>query len=192
MRAIDAYIFWSLLFFSVVECTITFFIKAYFLLPFLVIFWWQKKLRFNEKVNLACDNNKNNREKKIYASMARMSVNDECPSGNFGDSSQLTNWVLYCGVTCHMTPEVSDFIPGSLEDTDTSKKIRCGSEYHQIVKCPKPPKYNKKRRNKVSFNGKGNRECDNGKKTVTKIYMHLWHTCLVMKNVVEILAIAHN
>ena len=31
---------------------------------------------------------KNNSDQKIYASMARMSNNDECPSGNFGDSSQ--------------------------------------------------------------------------------------------------------
>ena len=46
--------------------------------------------------------------------MARMSNNDECPSENFGDSSQLTNWILDSGATFHMTPEVSDFIPGSL------------------------------------------------------------------------------
>ena len=46
--------------------------------------------------------------------MARMSNNDECPSGNFGDSSQLTNWILDSGAMCHMTPEVSDFITGSL------------------------------------------------------------------------------
>ena len=50
--------------------------------------------------------------------MSHMSGNDECPSGNFGDSFQLTNWILYYGATCHMTPEVSDFVPGSLEDTD--------------------------------------------------------------------------
>ena len=50
--------------------------------------------------------------------MARMSGNDECPSGKFGDSSQLTNWILDYGSTCHMTPEVSGFIPGLLEDTD--------------------------------------------------------------------------
>ena len=49
--------------------------------------------------------------------MARMSGNDECSSGNFGDSSQLTNWILDSREACHMTPEVSDFIPGSLEDT---------------------------------------------------------------------------
>ena len=48
--------------------------------------------------------------------MTRMSVNDKCPSGNFGDSSQLTNWILDFGAMCHMTPEVSDFIPGSLVD----------------------------------------------------------------------------
>ena len=46
---------------------------------------------FNEKGNRACNNGENNSEQNIYASMARMSSNDECPSGNFGDSSQLTN-----------------------------------------------------------------------------------------------------
>ena len=46
--------------------------------------------------------------------MARMSGNDKCPSGNFGDSHKLTNWVWDSGSTCYMTPEVSDFIPGSL------------------------------------------------------------------------------
>ena len=54
---------------------------------------------------------------KIYASMERMSGNDECSSCNFGDSLQLTNWFLDSGATCHMTPEVSDFIPSLLEDT---------------------------------------------------------------------------
>ena len=44
--------------------------------------------------------------KYIYASMERMSGNDKCPSGNFGDSSQLTNWILDYGATCHMTPVV--------------------------------------------------------------------------------------
>ena len=74
----------------------------------------QKQVRFNEKVNCACDNNENNNDQKIYASMARMSGNDECPGGNLGDSLQLTNWILDLGATCHMTPEVSDFIPGLL------------------------------------------------------------------------------
>ena len=50
--------------------------------------------------------------------MARMSGNDKCPSGNFGDSSQLINWILDSGATCHMTPEVSDLIPGSFKDNN--------------------------------------------------------------------------
>ena len=37
---------------------------------------------------------KNNSNQKIYASMARMSGNDKYTSENFGDRSQLTNWIL--------------------------------------------------------------------------------------------------
>ena len=54
----------------------------------------------------------------IYTSMARMSDNDKLPSKHFCDSSQLTNWILGSGAICYMTQEVSDFIPGSLEDID--------------------------------------------------------------------------
>ena len=53
-----------------------------------------------------------------------MSDNDKCASRNFDDSSQLTNWILYSGSTCHITPYVLDFIVGLLEDTD---------KYNQIV-----------------------------------------------------------
>ena len=72
----------------------------------------QNKVRFNEKGNRACDNGKNNSNQEIYAFMACMSDNDEFPSGNFGDSLQLTNWILDSRATCHMTPDVSNFIPG--------------------------------------------------------------------------------
>ena len=41
------------------------------------------------------------------------------------------------------------------------KCFKCGSEYHIIAKCPKPPKDNEKRRRQVLFNEKGNRACDN-------------------------------
>ena len=64
--------------------------------------------------------------------MARMSSNDERPSEDYGDSSQLTNWILYSGATCHMTPEVSDFIPRSLEDTD--KYIEVADGHHVTAK----------------------------------------------------------
>ena len=76
------------------------------------------QVRFNEKGNRSCNNGKNNSDQKIYTSMAYMSNNYLCPSENVGDSSQLTNCILDSGATCHMTPEVSDVIPGSLEDTD--------------------------------------------------------------------------
>ena len=64
--------------------------------------------------------------------MAHISGNDECPSENYGDSSQLTNCILYSGATCHMTPEVSDFVPGSLEDTD--KHIEVADVHHVTTK----------------------------------------------------------
>ena len=87
----------------------------------------RNQVRFNEKGNCACDNGKNNYDQKIYASMARMSSNDERSSEKYGDSLQLTNWILYLGATCHMTPEVSGFIPGSLEDTDKNIEVEDGN-----------------------------------------------------------------
>ena len=64
--------------------------------------------------------------------MACISDNDKCLCGNFGDSLQLTNWILDYGAMCHMTPEVSDFIPGPLEDTD--KHIEVADGYHVTAK----------------------------------------------------------
>ena len=49
--------------------------------------------------------------------MARMSTNTEIPRRYYGDSSQLTNWILDSDTTYHMTPDISDFIPGSLVET---------------------------------------------------------------------------
>ena len=57
---------------------------------------------------------------------------DKCSSGNFGDSSQLTHWILDSGATFHMTPEVSYFIPGPLEDTD--KHIGVADVHHFTAK----------------------------------------------------------
>ena len=78
----------------------------------------RKQVRFNEEVNPACDNGENKDDHKIYASMAQMSSNDERSSEKYGDSLQLTNWILDSRVTCHMKPEVLDFIPESLQYTD--------------------------------------------------------------------------
>ena len=82
----------------------------------------QNKVRFSERNHRASQikfkNRDNNNDQKIYAYMSRISDNYESPSRDFGDSSQLTNWILDSEATCHMSPKVSDFIPGSLEDTD--------------------------------------------------------------------------
>ena len=59
-----------------------------------------------------------------------MSIDDKRKSGEYGDSSHLTNWILYSGATFHMTPEVTDFIPGALEDTDKFIEVADG---HHIV-----------------------------------------------------------
>ena len=59
--------------------------------------------------------------------MARMSDNEEIPSRDFGESFQLTDWILDLGATCHMKPQVSDFIPGSLEDTDKHIEVVDGN-----------------------------------------------------------------
>ena len=92
----------------------------------------RKQVYFNEKGNHTCNNKENNSDQKIYASMARMSGNDKFPSGNFGDSSQLTNWILDSGATYSMIPEVSDFISGSLGDTD--KHIEVVDRHHVTAK----------------------------------------------------------
>ena len=45
-----------------------------------------------------------------------MSGNGKSSNRYLGESSQLTNWILDSGATCHMTLQVSYFIPGQLED----------------------------------------------------------------------------
>ena len=78
----------------------------------------RKSDKSREKGNCAKDNSNDDDDLKVYASMAKMSNDDVRENKDYGDSSQLTNWILDSGATCHMTLEVTDFIPGSLEDTD--------------------------------------------------------------------------
>ena len=54
----------------------------------------RKQVRFNEKSNRARDNGEDNDDHKIYASMERMSSDEEHNSVKYGDSSQFTNWIL--------------------------------------------------------------------------------------------------
>ena len=93
-----------------------------------------KKVSFkdNEKGNSAKDNSDNDNDLKVYASMARISNDDVSRNKDYGDSSQLTNSILDSGATCHMMPEVADFIPGSLEDT--GKFIEVADGHHVTAK----------------------------------------------------------
>ena len=93
---------------------------------------WKNQVSFNEKGNCACDKGEKNNDLKLYASMARMSGIDKCHSGNFGESFQLTNRILDFGPTCHMKPQVSDFIIGSLGETD--KYIEVSDGHHVTAK----------------------------------------------------------
>ena len=81
-----------------------------------------------KNVNRTCDNSKNNTVQNIYASMVRMSGNDEFTGENVGHSSQLTNWILDSGATYHMTQEVSDVITGTLEEAN--KHIEVADGHH--------------------------------------------------------------
>ena len=92
----------------------------------------RKSEKSKEKGNCACDNSNDENELKVYASMARMYSDNKRESKDYGDSSQLTNWILDSGSMCHITPEVTDFIPGSLEDTD--KFIEFADGHHVTAK----------------------------------------------------------
>ena len=92
----------------------------------------RKSEKAKEKVNHACNNSNDDNDLKVYAYMARMSNDYKRKNKDYGDSSQLTNWILDSGATCHMTPEVTDFIPGSLEDKD--KFIEVADRHHVTMK----------------------------------------------------------
>ena len=49
--------------------------------------------------------------------MVCMYTNAEIPIKSYGDSLQLTNWILDSGMTCHTTPEISYFILDLLVET---------------------------------------------------------------------------
>ena len=59
--------------------------------------------------------------------MACMYSNAEIPRRYFGDSLQLTNWDLDLGATCHMTPEIWNFVPNSQVETDKYIEVAYGN-----------------------------------------------------------------
>ena len=70
----------------------------------------QKQVHLSERVNIVsrkeCKKGDNDNDQNVYASISQMSGNDESPSRYFGDSPQLTNWILDSGATCHMKLQV--------------------------------------------------------------------------------------
>ena len=85
------------------------------------------------KIDMTSDNITDQSDsQKIYASMTIMYSNAEIPIIYFGDSSQLTNWILDSSGTCHMTPDFSDLIPISM--VETNKYIYSVDEYFITAK----------------------------------------------------------
>ena len=63
----------------------------------------KSKYLLMKKVIMHATTEKNNSDQNIYEFMERMSGNDECLGRKFGDSSQLTYWILNYGAKYHMT-----------------------------------------------------------------------------------------
>ena len=58
-----------------------------------------KSKKSKKKVNRACDNSNDENDLKVYASMARISSDDKRENKDYGNSLQLTNWILDSGTT---------------------------------------------------------------------------------------------
>ena len=73
------------------------------------------------------------------------------------------------------------------------KCFRCGSEDHMIAKCPKPPKDSENGGRKYVLIKKVIVHATTAKITATKRYMHIWHVCLAMTNLlVKTFVTVHN
>ena len=59
--------------------------------------------------------------------MTHIFSNTEIPRSNFGDSPQLTNWILDSGATFHVTTDISVFILESMVETDKYIEVTDGS-----------------------------------------------------------------
>ena len=59
--------------------------------------------------------------------MAQIYSKAEGPRRDFLVILQLTNWILDSGVTCHITPDNSYFIPVSLVETDKYTEVVDGN-----------------------------------------------------------------
>ena len=109
----------------------------------------RKSEKSKEKGNSAKDNSDDDNDLKVYASMARMSNSYKRENKDYGDSAQLTNWILDSGAMYHMTPEATDFIPGSLEDTD--KFVEVADGHHITAKQKRISTHTNVRRQRKEF-----------------------------------------
>ena len=143
----------------------------------------RKQVCFNEKVNHACYNGKNNSDQNIHAYMTRKSGSDECPGGSFDDSYQLTNWILDYGATCHIIPEVLYFIPLLLKYT--YKYIEVADRNHVTEKQKKQVQIKMCNDNEDTFIATLHNvllESDLRNRLFSTIMlMNLGHTCLFQK-----------
>ena len=79
------------------------------------------------KIDKKLENSSDSSEShKIYSSMARMSSNAQSTTRYFGYISQLTYLNLDSGVTCCMTPDISDFILDLFVKTDKYIEVSYG------------------------------------------------------------------
>ena len=83
--------------------------------------------RLTEIYNMLDKRTDQSESQKINAYMSRMYSNAEGPTREFGYSSQLTNWILDSCATCHMTPDIFYFIPGSFMETDKYIEVADGN-----------------------------------------------------------------
>ena len=77
-------------------------------------------------------NGDNDNNQKIYAYIACILDNDESKRRYFGDSSQMTSWLLDSGATRHIIPQVLGLILVSLENTN--KHIEFADGHHVTTK----------------------------------------------------------
>ena len=64
----------------------------------------RKSDKSKEKGNRECDNSDDDNDHKIYASIAQIYNDDKHKNKDYGDSSQLTNWILDSGANVEIYP----------------------------------------------------------------------------------------
>ena len=121
-------------------------------------------------------------------------------SSGFGSNSEIAHDVHTKGTFCEGTNQSAEkCFKGIRKEKEKSRAVdvlenrrtecmpqkcfRCGSEDPMISKCSKPPKDNENGESKYVLMKKVIVYMTTVKITMTKRYIHLWHVCLAMTNV---------